>query len=404
MSAAAEHEDFEEAARLRDLIVEVESVSHRRTLASEQTEDVDIYGVHVADGNAAVVILVLRNGQVLDRRELFWEGAGEVSVERLLSELLPQVYDLTTFIPREIHLPTAIEGEEGLLDWLSGRRGGRVYLRLPSRGTKAKRVALAMQNAKLAHRRRFRQGNEGAHAGAVALARHLGLPEAPQRIEGFDVSNLQGSETVASLVVWSEGRTKKSDYRSFNIRTVVGQDDFAAMREAVERRYRRQLEEAAELPDLILIDGGRGQLNAALEGLAMLGIEETPIVGLAKREEEIYLPSAPEPLRLARTDAGLQLLQVIRDEAHRFAVGRHRRRRSARSLRSGFDDLRGIGEQRRKRLVRHFGSFRGVREASEEQLAEILGPRLAQSVHRQLHAEASSVPDSLPDPASHPAD
>jgi excinuclease ABC subunit C len=385
MLARSATEEFEQAALLRNLIVEIESVARRRTLASEQFEDVDVYGVHVAEGHAAVVVLVLRNGQVLDRRELFWEGSGDVSDQRLLDELLPQIYDRTTFIPREIHLPAPIEGEESLLEWLSERRGSRVQVRLPARGSKAKRVALAMQNAKLAHRRRFRGGEQEVHVGAAALARHLGLAEAPARVEGFDISTFQGSDTVASLVVWARGKMVKGEYRSFNIRSISGQDDFASMREAVERRYRRRLAEAEAMPDLILIDGGRGQLNAALEGLAALGVEETPIVGLAKREEELYLPAAPEPLRLPRADAGLQLLQTIRDEAHRFAVGRHRQRRSAGALRSGFDALQGVGEQRRKLLVRRFGSFRGVKAATREDLTGVLGERLGARVHAQLH-------------------
>jgi excinuclease ABC subunit C len=180
---------------------------------------------------------------------------------------------------------------------------------------------------------------------------------------------------------------RKGEYRSFNIRGLSDQDDFAAMRQAVERRYRRRLEEVGEMPDLILIDGGRGQLNAALEALAELGVEETPILGLAKREEEIYLPSRPDPLRLPRADAGLRLLQQVRDEAHRFAVSRHRRRRQKSTLRSGLDDLPGIGPGRRKLLLRRFGSFQGVREAPPEALEEALGPKLGKQVYGQLHVQ-----------------
>src|SRR6202043_2790130 len=204
-------------------------------------EDVDVYGVHVAAGHAAVVVLVMRGGQVLDRRELFWEGVGHISPELLLSQVVPQIYDRTTFIPKEIHLPAPIEDEEALLAWLSERKGERVYLRMPSRGPKAERVALAMHNAELAHKRRFR-GLKVA-PGATALERHLGLEEPPRRIEGFDIYDFQGGETVASMVVWEEGRMRKSDYRSFNTRDLTQPDDFASMRQAVERRYRRVLEE-----------------------------------------------------------------------------------------------------------------------------------------------------------------
>ncbi|HEX6201781.1 MAG TPA: excinuclease ABC subunit UvrC, partial [Thermoanaerobaculia bacterium] len=383
MWQAAEATDYERAARLRDTLAEIEAISERRKLSSVGGEDVDVYGVHVAGGNAAVTILVMRGGQVLDRRELFWEGMGGVEPERLLDELLPQVYDRTTFIPKEVHLPVPIEGADALADWLSEKKGERVYLRLPARGVKAERVALARRNAELAHKRRFRS-DERESPGAAALQRHLHLLEPPRRIEGFDVSHFQGGETVASLVVWEEGRILKRDYRSFNIRGLVGPDDFAAMRQAVDRRYRRRLEETGDLPDLILIDGGRGQLNAALAALAELGVEETPIVGLAKREEELYLPERPEPLRLRRDDPGLQLLMRVRDEAHRFAVSRHRRRRSKRTLTSRLDEIPGIGPRRRKLLVQRFGSVEGARQAGLAELQSALGAKVGERVYLAL--------------------
>jgi excinuclease ABC subunit C len=376
--------DFEEAARLRDLIAEIEEIGQRRKLSSVRGEDVDIFGVHTGGGQAAVTILVMRGGQVLDRRELFWEGQGELDASNLLSEVLPQLYETTTFIPKEIHLPVPIEGDEALVEWLTERKEERVYLRLPARGPKADRIRLAQRNAELAFKRRFRTEHRGT-AAARELAHRLGLPEPPQRIEGFDISNFQGTDTVASLVVWEAGRMRKSDYRSFNIRGLHQPDDFAAMRQAVERRYRRVLDEVGAMPDLLLIDGGRGQLNAALEALATLGVEETPVAGLAKREEEIYLPERPEPLRLERRDLALQLLQEIRDEAHRFAVSRHRRRRKARTLKSRIEELRGIGPRRRKLLLQRFGSASGVEGASREELRELLGPRLGDRLHDQLH-------------------
>jgi excinuclease ABC subunit C len=208
-------------------------------------------------------------------------------------------------------------------------------------------VKLAMHNAETAYRRRFRGAQE--HAGAAALARHLGLAEPPRRIEGFDISHLQGAEIVASMVVWEESRMRKGEYRSFNMRGMDGQDDFASIQQAVERRYRRRLEEVGTMPDLILVDGGRGQLNAALAALSALGVEETPIVSLAKQEEEVYSPDLPVPLRLPRSDPGLQLLQQIRDESHRFAISRHRSRRASGTLRSRFDGLRGVGRGARRR-------------------------------------------------------
>ena len=384
MWEAAEAMDYERAARIRDTMAEVEAISQRRKLSSVEDEDLDVYGFHVSSGNAAVVSLVMRGGQVLDRRELFWEAVGQITPELLLSEVLPQIYDRTTFIPKEIHLPVAIDGEEALVEWLSEKKGERVYLRMPSRGPKAERVALAMHNAELAHKRRFRGGK--VSPGASALERHLGLDEPPRRIEGFDISHFQGGETVASMVVWEEGRMRKSDYRSFNIRDIRQPDDFASMRQAVERRYRRVLEETGAMPDLILIDGGRGQLNAALAALTELGVEETSVVSLAKREEEIYTPEAPVPLRLGRDDAGLRLLQEVRDEAHRFAVSKHRARRSARTLHSKLDELAGIGPRRRKLLIQTFGSVQGVREASLDDLQKALGPSMGRRIFAQLHA------------------
>jgi excinuclease ABC subunit C len=400
MEAAAEALEFERAAQLRDLLADVEEVQGRQKLASVRGEDVDVYGFHVGGGNAAVVILVMRGGQVLDRRELFWEGEGQVDPARLVAELLPQVYATTTFIPKEIHLPLLVEGVEALEEWLSGRKDERVYVRFPERGEKAQRVQLAMHNAQLAHRRRFR-GQKQELAGAVALARHLGLAEPPQRIEGFDISHFQGGETVASLVVWEAGKMRKSDYRSFNVRDLTGPDDPASIAQAVERRYKRVLEEVGAMPDLVLIDGGRAQLNAALHALAKLGVEETPVVALAKREEELYLPARPAPLKLPRKDAGLQALQQVRDEAHRFAVSRHRRRRQKRMLVSRLDQLTGVGPGRRRLLLQRFGSFGGVQRATREELQAALGPRLGDRVHGQLHAPPP-LPETVPPPGEVP--
>jgi excinuclease ABC subunit C len=386
MLRASERLDFEEAAHLRDTLAEIEAISQRRKLSSVGGEDVDVYGVHTAGGHAAVVVLVMRGGQVLDRRELFWEGVGEIAPEALLSEVLPQIYDRTTFIPKEVHLPVPVEGDEALVEWLGEKKGERVYLRMPSRGPKAERIRLAQRNAELAWRRRFRAGDPSAAARA-ALQEQLHLLEPPRRIEGFDISHFQGGETVASMVVWEEGKMRKAQYRSFNVRGLDRPDDFAAMHQAVERRYRRVLEETGDLPDLILIDGGRGQLNAALEALGGLGVEETPVVGLAKREEELYLPESPRPLQLRHDDPGLLLLMQVRDEAHRFAVTRHRKRRSKRTLKSRLDDLPGVGPKRRRALLKRFGSVAGVREASLAELREALGPVLGGKVHAALREQ-----------------
>jgi excinuclease ABC subunit C len=385
MWEAAEAMDYERAAQLRDTLSEVEAVTQRRKLSSVEDEDLDVYGVHVAGGNAALVALIMRGGQVLDRRELFWEAMGDISAESLLSEVLPQIYDRTTFIPKEIHLPVPIEGEEALVEWLSEKKDERVYLRMPSRGLKSERVKLAMHNAELAHKRRFRGEKESP--GGLALEKYLALDGPPRRIEGFDISHFQGGETVASMVVWEEGKMRKSEYRSFNIRGLTLPDDFASMRQVVERRYRRVMADLGAMPDLILIDGGIGQLNAALAALAEVGVEETAIVSLAKREEEIYVPGAPEPLRLPKNDPGLRLLQQIRDESHRFAVSRHRARRSARTLHSRLDELAGVGPSRRKLLIQTFGSVQGVKEAPLEAMQKVLGPSTGRRIFEQLHRE-----------------
>jgi excinuclease ABC subunit C len=386
MAAAAEALEFERAAALRDLVGEVERQggrAERASLASVEEEDADLFGVAIHGGQAAVSILVMRHGQVLDRRELFWEGAGRPSPESLLGELLPQIYDRTAFLPKEIHLPVAIEGDEALADWLSERKGERVYLRYPARGPKAERLRVAARDAEYAFRRRFRIASE-SDAAVRSLQQALGLPEPPLWIEGFDISNTQGGESVASVIVWREGRLRKGDYRSLNLRGLAGPDDFRSIEQAVERRYRRLLEESGETPDLVLVDGGRGQLNAALTALARLGLEEVPAVGIAKRAEELFVPGHPEPILLSRHDAGLQLLQRIRDECHRFALARHRARRGKRSLRSLLDDVAGIGPARKRALLRRFGTLDAIRAADPEEVRRLIGAPAAAHLRAAL--------------------
>jgi len=401
MRKASEALEFERAARLRDLLAEVERQGERASLASVEEEDADLFGVAVHGRQAAVSILVMRGGQVLDRRELFWEGDLGAAAESVLGELLPQIYDRTTFLPKEIHLPAAVEGDDALAEWLSAKKGERVYLRYPVRGVKAERLRVAARDAEFAFRRRFRV-RDADDAATSALARHLDLADAPRWIEGFDVSHTQGVETVASLVVWRDGKLRKSDYRSFNVKGLPGPDDFRAVEQAVERRYRRLVEETGAVPDLVLIDGGRGQLNAALAALARLGLEEVPAAALAKREEEVFRPGLPEPLRLAREDPGLQLLQRIRDETHRFALARHRARRNKRSLRSRLDDVRGIGPRRKRSLLERFGTVERILEAGDAELAEVVGPKLAARVRIALSPEGAPTADGLDSGGSSP--
>jgi len=377
MEEAAERLAFEEAARLRDVAAEVEALSGGNRLSTVTGDDVDVFGVHAHGNQAAFAVLVMRGGHVVDRHELFWEGQERAAPERLLAEVLPQYYARTTFLPGEIHLPLPLEEAEALADWLSQRRGRRVHMRWPARGPWASRLELARRNAGLAFRRRFR--GAGTDPGAQALQEHLELPEPPRRVEGLDVSTFQGAQTFAALVVWQEGRLRKSAYRSFGIRGTARQDDFASLRQAIERHLGGEpaTGQGEGPPDLLLVDGGRGQLNAALEALAALGLEEIPVVGLAKRAEEVFVPGRAEPLRLPASDPGLQLLQRLRDEAHRFALARHRRRRSREALASRLEEIPGIGPRRRQLLLRRHGSAAGVAAASEAELAATVGPVLA---------------------------
>ena len=387
MQAAAERENYELATYYRDLIRTVERIQAEQQVASAGEEDVDVWGLHEEGGDVAVQLFVLRDGNIVDRRELFWEKVGEYQPAHFLAEVLQRYYQDNLFIPQEILIPFEIEDAELLEQWLASNAGRRTSLRAPQRGRGVDRVELANRNARLSHESRFRKSQQDRlQIAASRLGQILGAMGDIQRIESFDISNIQGSDSVAGMVVLDRGKFDKNQYRVFNIKTVVGADDFRSMAEAVDRRYRRVLEEEKPLPDLILIDGGRGQLNAALTALNKLGIEEITIAGLAKREEEIYVPDREEPIRLDRHDVALQLLQMVRDETHRFAVSSHRRRRSKRVLHSELDDLPGIGEKRRRLLIERFGSLSAVKQASPQDLMNVLGRKVGQLVYDELHA------------------
>ncbi|HEY6137769.1 MAG TPA: excinuclease ABC subunit UvrC [Thermoanaerobaculia bacterium] len=387
MYRAAEGENYEVAGYYRDLIRTVERVQAEQQVASADEEDADVWGLYEEGGDVAVQLFVIRDGNVVDRRELFWEKVADYQPGYFLSEVLQRYYQDNLFIPREILLPFDVEDEELLAEWLTQQAGRKVHLRVPQRGKGVDRVELANRNARLSHESRFRKSQQDRlQIAAQKLVQVLGYDREIDRIESFDISNIQGSDSVAGMVVLDRGKFDKNQYRVFNIRSVVGADDFRSMAEAVDRRYRRLLDEGKSLPDLILIDGGRGQLNAALAALKKLGIEEMPIAGLAKREEEIYVPDREEPIRLERRDPALQLLQMVRDETHRFAVSSHRRRRSKRVLHSELDDLPGIGEKRRRLLIERFGSVSGVKQASMQDLMNVLGRNVGQRLYEELHA------------------
>jgi len=388
MYRAAEAENYELATYYRDLVRTVERVQAEQQVASAEDEDVDVWGLYEEGGDIAVQLFVIRDGNVVDRRELFWEKIEDYRPSYFLGEVVQRYYQDNLFIPPEVLIPFDVEEADLLTEWLSQQRGHKVSLRVPQRGQGVNRVELASRNARLSHESRFRKSQQDRlQIAAMRLAQTLGHSGEVNRIESFDISNIQGSDSVAGMVVLDQGKFDKKQYRVFNIRSVTGADDFRSMAEAVDRRYRRLLEEERSLPDMILIDGGRGQLNAALTALNRLGIEGMTIAGLAKREEEIYVPDRQEPIRLDRHDPALQLLQMVRDETHRFAVSSHRRRRSKRMLHSELDDLPGIGEKRRRLLIERFGSVSGVKQASEQDLINVLGRKVGKTLYGELHVD-----------------
>jgi excinuclease ABC subunit C len=388
MYAAAEGENYEIATYYRDLIRTVERIQAEQQVASPEDEDMDVWGLYEEAGDVAVQLFVIRDGNVVDRRELFWEKVEEYQQGYFLSEILQRYYQDNLFTPQEILIPFEVEEKELITEWLTSNASRKVNVRVPQRGRGVDRVELANRNARLSHESRFKKSTQDRlQIAASRLGTILGYEGREiAKIESFDISNIQGTDSVAGMVVLDRGKFDKNQYRIFNIKTVVGADDFRSMAEAVDRRYRRLLAEDKPLPDMILIDGGRGQLNAARAALTKLGIEEIPIAGLAKREEEIYVPDRDEPIRLDRHDPALQVLQMVRDETHRFAVASHRRRRSKRTLHSELDDLPGIGERRKRLLLERFGSVSAIKQASAQDLMNVLGRKVGQGLYDELHA------------------
>ena len=385
MQQASSEERFEVAGAYRDAIRTVEDVAERQLVQSLKGESVDAFGFFEAGQDVSVCVLVVRGGVLQDRREFFFEKSEEVEPSAFLDAFLPQFYEANPFLPAEVHLPVAIPDPELLEQFLAARRDAKTVVRVPQRGPAADRVELANDNARERHRVRFRRAGGEQALALERLARVLDLPVPPARIEGFDISHLQGTDSIASLVVFEDGRPKKSDYRLFGIasQTLLAPDDFRSMAEAVGRRYRRVREEGGPMPDLVVVDGGRGQLSAALTALDRLGIE-LPAIGLAKREEEIWVPDRPEPVRLSDKDPALQLLQRLRDEAHRFAITRHRGRRSKRMRETSLTDIPGVGPTKARLLLRRFGSLSGVAAAGPGELEETVGPATAKAVRAYL--------------------
>ncbi len=378
MRQASEETRFEEAAGLRDLVSTVEEMEEKQKMAAAEGENIDILAYHAEPPLVAANLFHLRNGRIVDRREYYWEDLFDFQPDEFFSSLLKQIYLNEQYIPSRIHVPVDFEDREALEELLSEKRGHKVEILMPQRGQKKALLDLVETNAKHAFQQRFRIMHPTSKAMREALQDALGLPEAPKRIECFDISHIQGTDKVASMVVWEDGRMKKSDYRKFIIRTVVGNDDFASMREVVTRRYSRLQQENKAFPSLILIDGGLGQLHAAVEALEAIGVINQPVASIAKREEIIYVyGQEDDPIKLDRYSPVLHVIQMVRDEAHRFAVTFHRTRRGAARLTSELEQVDGIGSKTIAKLLREFGSLERVREAPAEELAKVIGPAAA---------------------------
>jgi len=413
MAKAAEAEEYERAAKYRDLISTVEQLQEKQRIAAVEGDDADVFGYHYENDMLAVNLFHMRGGRVLDRREFFWEELPEFTNDHVgadapvrpieqssaevspaifnpgefFSALLKQLYIGQPYVPRNIYVPVDFEDRETLEEVLSEQIAGenshqaRVHILVPQRGEKRSLLDLAGNNAKQSYDQRFRVMKPNTKAIQEALQDALGVPELPRRIECFDISHIQGAETVASMVVWEDGRMKKSDYRQFIIRSVDGVDDFASMREVVTRRYKRLREEKKPMPSLVLIDGGLGQLHAAAEALASLEIINQPLAAIAKREEIIYVyGQESEPVVLDHHSPVLHLIQLIRDEAHRFAVTFHRKRRQMRDRSTELLEIPGVGARTTRRLLEHFGSVQAVKQAEAAALSSVVTRAQAEAI------------------------
>jgi excinuclease ABC subunit C len=402
MGAAAEREHYELAAKYRDLISTITLLEQKQRIAAVEGDDADVFGYHYENEMLAVNLFHMRGGKIVDKREFFWEElppqqvqnrdlpeapASETAGEEyfvpgeFFSSLLKQVYLDQQYVPHAIYVPVDFEDRPTLEEVLSEGQKRRVQIHVPQRGEKRSLVDLVGQNAKQAFDQRFRVMKPAAKAIQEALQDVMMLPDLPKRIECFDISHIQGAETVASMVVWEDGRVKKSDYRKFIIKGVEGIDDFASMREVVTRRYKRVQQQKEKMPSLVLIDGGIGQLHAAAEALETLGIVSQPLASIAKREEIIYIQGQEdEPVILDRHSPVLHLVQVVRDEAHRFAVTFHRKRRQMRDRKTELLAIPGVGERTTKRLLQHFGSLQAVKEADAAALTSVVNRSQADAI------------------------
>src|SRR6516162_4444218 len=387
MAAAAEREQYELAAKYRDLISTVELQESKQRIHEVDGDDADVFGYHYENEMLAVNLFHMRGGKIMDKREFFWEDMNEVVGERgfhpgeFFAALLKQVYLDQQYVPHNIYVPVDFEERTTLEEVLSEGRERKVQIHVPQRGEKRSLVDLVGQNAKQAYDQRFRVMKPTTKIIQEALQDALTLPELPRRIECFDISHIQGAETVASMVVWEDGKMKKSDYRKFIIKGVTGVDDFASMREVVTRRYKRLRDDQKPMPSLVLIDGGLGQLHSAADALESLQIINQPLAAIAKREEIIYVyGQEDEPVVLDHHSPVLHLVQMIRDEAHRFAVTFHRKRRQMRDRSTELLEIPGVGSSTTRRLLQHFGSVQAVKQADQAALFSVVTRAQAEAI------------------------
>ncbi|KPL00991.1 MAG: hypothetical protein AMJ91_02260 [candidate division Zixibacteria bacterium SM23_73_3] len=384
-------EKFERAAYNRDQIKALESVIEKQKVADTEQVERDIIAFARKKKDISAVALQIREGVLIGRQNFHLTGFKESTDQEILSTFLRQYYMHSAVIPPEIILPSSMDDQEMIVDWLSSKRDGKVKIILPQRGDKFKLLEMAGYNAQLSLNELLLQRSEAKKKVPLtinALKKDLYLSLLPRKIAAFDISNLGASDAVGSLVFFQDGRPKKSQYRRFKIKTVEGQDDFAMMAEVVHRHFTRLTEGKQEYPDLILIDGGKGQLSSAVQALNRLGVKSQSVVALAKRLDEVFLPQRSDPLMIPKDSASLRLLQRIRDEAHRFAVEYHRKLSKKRTIKSELDQIVGIGEARRKVLLKHFGSVEKIKKAGFEELLRLEGinKRVAENIHRYFHS------------------
>ncbi len=394
MKYLADRQRYEEAARLRDEISFISKFQSKQKVVDQSSSDRDLIAVDSEGEDGCAVVFDVRDGKIVNRRHFYLEGKMEVREEEFLTSFVKQYYLRMDYVPAEVYLSSFLDEQREVRDWLTKKRGKKVSLIVPKKGEKARLMEMCIRNAELLLEElklQKSQNSDWTAPSVTALQKDLRLEKPPKRIEAFDVSNISGQDAVASLVVFENGKPKKSEYRKFKIRTVEGIDDFRMMAEAVERRMARLLNERKNLPDLILVDGGKGQLSASAAVLKKLSLPNQPIIGLAKRLEEIFVPGISDPQTLPKSSPSLRLLQRVRDEAHRFAIKYHRTLRKKRNIASLLDTVPGVGEKRRTALLKGFGSIEKIRGATVEEIAKIQGMnhRVAEKILEVLKSNDS---------------